>query len=214
MAYGVALLQVGWLLNMAFTLISVVYVRYSTRSTHGVYPNCDPNNDPNVTCGSYYNTDNRSAWNGFSMWYTIASFYWTGQVIRNLAHFTTAGAVASWWLVSEVQSPTWAAFKRAGTSSLGTIAVGSILVALIEVLRVFMRQGGCIADCLCRVVRRAVRWFNKYAFIISAMYGSTYFDSAKHVSSLMSAKFWELLGQNTYSSATVQTSALFIQQAV
>ena len=202
-AYGVAILQVSWHLNACFTIISVYYVRYSKPSD-----NCT--NDPNGMSRSC-SGDGGSAWSGFAFWYTVFSFYWTAQVIRNIAHFTTAGTVSSWWLVSEIQSPTWGSFKRATTTSLGTIAVGSIFVTIVEILSGFARSyGGCVCQCLCYAVRRAVKWFNRYAFIISAMYGSTFFAAAQHVTSLMSARFWELLGHTTphptYSRALTRSS--------
>ena len=194
-AYGVAVLQVGWHLNASFTIISVMYVRYwmPTTCVHS------PNGSYAQTCSS---GDGGSAWSGFSFWYTVASFYWTAQVIRNLAHFTTAGTVSSWWLVSEVQSPTWGSFKRASTTSLGTVIVGSMLVAIIELLNSVARYAGCVCSCFFRIIKRALQWFNRYAFVISAMYGSTYFDAAKHVKSLMGAKFWELLGHTEHTQTT------------
>ena len=200
MGYCTALLQVGWLLNASFTVIAVYYVRYLEPQT------ClAPSSSHDCPRG-----DGGTAWSGFAFWYAVFSFYWTSQVIRNLAHFTTAGTVSSWWLVSEIQTPTWGAFKRASTTSLGTIAVGSLLVAVIEMLNGFARYGGCICGCLCGLVRRAMRWFNRYAFIVSAMYGSEYFPAAKHISSLMGAKFWELIG-HTHSHNLIHSKHTFNQ---
>ena len=198
-AYGVALVQVLWHINVAFTVIAVFYVRYS--KVNGWNCNATAAGPGQPGSATQCQGDGGSAWSAFAFWYTVASFYWTAQVIRNLAHFTTAGTVSSWWLVSEIERPTWGAFKRAATTSLGTIAVGSMLVAIVELLNSGARYGGCVCSCLCRIVHRALRWFNRYAFVISAMYGMTYFDAAKHVSSLMSAKFWELLVNDSLTSS-------------
>ena len=55
------------------------------------------------------------------------------QVIRNVVHCTTAGTVASWWFIQSAPSPTLGALKRSLTTSFGSICLGSLIVAILQV---------------------------------------------------------------------------------
>ena len=105
--------------------------------------------------------------------------------------------VASWWLVNDIERPTLGAFKRACTTSLGSICAGSLIVAVIQTVVYLLRQMrgtmAYFAACILNMINDVVRWFNRYAFVECAMYGYTFIDSARAVRSLMQAKFWELL---------------------
>ena len=175
--YVVALLNVVWTINWGFTIGCVVLVKWSDQlSTNQTFESA-------------------------AIVILLFSYYWTGQVTRNLVHFTTAGSVSSWWLVAEVQSPTWGAFKRSVTTSLGTIFVGSLLVALVQFIAFMLRSTRCICFICLRLAERAMKWFNKYAMVLSSMYGYSYFEAAKAVRELMAAKFWDLLVTNVLTNS-------------
>jgi hypothetical protein len=97
----------------------------------------------------------------------------TLQVIKNIVHVTTAGVIASWFFLDPVPSnPTLNALKRASWGSLGSICLGSLLIAIIKALRQVVRMGRrarhpvtqCIVECLLGLLESAVRFFNTYAF--------------------------------------------------
>lgn len=48
---------------------------------------------------------------------------------------TYAGTVASWWLLPNQEINTRSAFKRAVTTSLGSICLGSLIIAIIKAVR-------------------------------------------------------------------------------
>ena len=56
-------------------------------------------------------------------------------MIKNIVHCTTAGAVGSWWFVATPQDPVWGAFRRACTTSFGSICLGSLIVAVLSAIR-------------------------------------------------------------------------------
>jgi hypothetical protein len=91
------------------------------------------------------------------------------------------------------ENPTRDAFKRATTSSLGSICLGSLLVAIISTIRFFVqgarrsRNGfvrACVA-CILGILERIANYFNMYAFTQVAIYGKTYIEAAKAT--------WELI---------------------
>ena len=110
--------------------------------------------------------------------FLIFSLYWTSQVFRNISHVTTAGTVASWWLVANLERPTLGAFKRAMTTSFGTICAGSLIVAIIDTIIWLLRKvdsiGAAIIRCLLQFGNGILKWLNKYAFVEAAMYGYSF----------------------------------------
>jgi len=127
----------------------------------------------------------------------VFSFYWTVQVIRNLLHATVAGVVGSWFFYSDdamSPSPTWNSFKRAATTSLGSIAFGSMLVAIIDTIKFILDQmirNTClryVVDCLCTCIQDLLAYFNFYAYIFVALYGDSFCEAGK--------KVWDLVGKS------------------
>jgi hypothetical protein len=147
--------------------------------------------------------------NGFAIFFLIFSFYWTVQVLKNIAHVTTSGVVASWWLTPNAPSPTWASFKRAITTSLGSICFGSLIVALLEAISFVLRRvrdtaredGNCIAmclacflDCCISCIKNLLQFFNAFAYTYVAIYGLTFMEASRHTWELFENKgFWAVI---------------------
>lgn len=122
------------------------------------------------------------------------SFYWTLQVLRNVAHVTTAGTIASWWCTPGDPDMCKNAFRRATTTSLGSICFGSLIVAALEVVRNVLRAAAksgerrgegaaailfCCLECLVAMIERLMEYFNFYAFIQVAIYGKDFLQAAR-----------------------------------
>lgn len=93
------------------------------------------------------------------------SFYWTSQVIKNIVHVTISGVYACYYFLmgspqGMTKSPTWESFKRACTTSIGSICFGSLIIAVVQTLRALaqmLRGNGdngllaflaCLIDCI------------------------------------------------------------------
>ena len=82
-------------------------------------------------------------------------------------------------------NPTAAALKRATWTSLGSIALGSLIISIVKAVRAVVQQAvksenvavRCIAMCLVDMLEKAVTFFNIYAFTQVAIYGK---PSDKH----------------------------------
>lgn len=136
----------------------------------------------------------------------LVSLYWGGMVCKNVSHVTVSGAVASWWFNPAGQQDSGAvrsAFARATTSSFGSIAYGSLLVAVLEavraVLRSLMRRGrnpmaacvACCIECALRYLEMWLRFINRYAFVYVAIYGDDFRTAGKKVQAMFEARgFW------------------------
>ena len=113
---------------------------------------------------------------------------WTCAVLSNVVHCTSASCVANWWYREEPSKTiVKKSFKRSLTSLLGSICLGSLLLALIRktrllleflIRRIEVAEGlvpsaavsalqRYVLNCL-RLVLGGMDWlleyFNKYAF--------------------------------------------------
>jgi hypothetical protein len=127
----------------------------------------------------------------------LLSLYWTTQVIKNLFHTTVAGVVGSWWFSrtqEDEESPDdspmhvnddsskrviYDSWIRSSVYSLGSICLGSLVVALLQVLQALTRSarerrgrngvmsGGllwCMLQCVVDQLERLAEYINKWAF--------------------------------------------------
>ncbi|RSH81537.1 Protein pns1 [Saitozyma podzolica] len=82
-------------------------------------------------------------------------------------------------------------FIRSTTLSLGSIAFGSLIVTILELLRLILQSvqqyeaGQGDSGVLCGLHRGMIRWFNKYAYIEISLYGKSYIPAAKDTWGLM-----------------------------
>ena len=136
-----------------------------------------------------------SAKMGIISFMLLLSFYWGMQVWRNVLHVTVAGTVGTWWRHARAASPTAAAFKRAMTTSFGTIALGSLIIAFIQTLKAMAksakrkssggaRAGFALLVCCIGCIERLAEYFTSYAFVMAGLYGSTFYESASRVMTL------------------------------
>jgi len=123
----------------------------------------------------------------FLIFFLLLALYWVCQVIKNSVHVTVSGTCATWFFMNPIPSnPTLGSFRRAMTTSFGSICLGSLLVALLQTLRAIFRAMennrnaflAAIAACLIGCIESLIRYFNKYAFTQVAIYGKTYCQAA------------------------------------
>ncbi|KAG8949783.1 putative choline transporter, neither null mutation nor overexpression affects choline transport [Tulasnella sp. 424] len=126
------------------------------------------------------------------------SFLWTSQVIGNVCLATVAGGpFGGWYYFGPKQDglmpkhPTASAFVRASTISLGSIAFGSLIVTILELIRLLLNAAqnnsddafgailACVAACCVGCIESLVEYFNRYAYIEIALYGKPYIPAAK-----------------------------------
>ncbi|KAL0072350.1 pH nine-sensitive protein 1 [Marasmius tenuissimus] len=90
--------------------------------------------------------------------------------------------------------PNWSSFVRASTTSLGSIAFGSLIVTILETIKLILQavqnnanaEGhpveaclACCAACVIGCIQGMVEYFNRYAYIEIALYGKPYIEAAK-----------------------------------
>ena len=124
----------------------------------------------------------------------LLSLFWTCQVLKNVFQVTLAGVVGTWWFAPEdcaittgccggCSKPLRDSWSRATIYSFGSICFGSLVVALLQVLKVLVRmarqqqenenrqQGRgqtslvwCLLQCVVDMLERLVKYINQWAF--------------------------------------------------
>jgi len=154
-----------------------------------------------------YSSDKGITLNGTNSYLALIGvllvFYWTNQVIMNVVHVTISGVGATVYFMNAhmPSNPTWHSFRRAMTTSFGSICFGSLVVAILQLLHALCRAAASnrrsfiavCALCLVSCLERLVQFFNKYAFTYVAIYGDNFIEAAK--------KAWNLI--TTATCATI-----------
>jgi hypothetical protein len=152
--------------------------------------------------------------------FLVFSFYWTIQVFMNCLNVTIAGVFGSFYFLEGTgqmpKNPVFGAAKRAFTTSFGSIAFGSLLVALIQTVRYLLHSVrrndalGCIVDCILAMIESLVEFFNSYAYIQIAIYGKDFKTAAKDTWHLLKTSGCDLIAQDVLVSNVLGVGRLVI----
>jgi len=153
--------------------------------------------------------------------YLIFSFYWVCQVIKNVVHVTVAGLYATVYFLrgsgfAFPENPTVESFGRASTTSLGSICLGSLLVAILQTARMLLRmlRGNnngilaAIADCFLACIEGLIRYFNKWAFAQVAIYGRSFCEASRATWDLLRSHGFEAIVNDNLISYVLSTGCL------
>ncbi|KAL7421524.1 pH nine-sensitive protein 1 [Cryptotrichosporon argae] len=191
--YVVALIglvvQTAWSVWYAFTCVAI-YVKWTPGSATCVSTSCSSSKVAGLIV------------------YATFDYLWTSQVIANVVLTTLSGGVYGGWYYYGPRAASSGvprrasllAFVRSTTLSLGSIAFGSLIVTVLELVRMLLQavqgyeagQGdvigqilSCCAVCCIGCIEGMIRWFNKYAYIEISLYGKAYIPAAKDTWRLM-----------------------------
>jgi len=168
--------------------------------------------------------------------YLLFSFFFTSQVINNTIHVTIAGVFATYYfrgvnepgtnnIEVDVKNPTLQSFKRATTTSYGSVCFGSLLIAVVSTLRVLANnikrdsadEGdyimcvlACCLECILSCLEDGIEYFNVYAFTEVAIYGKPYCQAAKDTWTLCKARGIEALINDNLIGNVLSIGALCV----
>lgn len=182
-----------YLVSFIGGLLATAFGAWYSVTLVAVYVKYEPGNNP--ACSVGVGGCSSAKVTGLIVFVTFAA-YWISEWLKNTIHTTTSGVYGSWYFCSRnfPRGATRGALKRSLTYSFGSISFGSLLVALINMLRQFCSvaqqqeasQGNmvgailfCILGCLISILDWAVQFLNRYAFSHIALYGKPYIAAAK-----------------------------------
>ncbi|KAI7872957.1 plasma-membrane choline transporter-domain-containing protein [Spinellus fusiger] len=141
---------------------------------------------------TYYSTSYNNSRLNLAMVFLVFSFYWTSQVITYTTHVILSGIFATvYFMDNSIKHPVLGSARRALTTSFGSICFGSLLIAIVDLIRYFIHLGRgnvdspialfflCVLDCVVGCFQGLFEWFTHYAFSGVAIYGKPFIPAAK-----------------------------------
>ncbi|KAJ9669625.1 pH nine-sensitive protein 1 [Coniosporium apollinis] len=216
-----------YLVSLIGGIVATAFGAWYSVTLVAVYVNFSPGSNP--TCSTGVGSCSRATVIGLVVFITFA-MYWISEWIKNTIHTTIAGVYGSWYFCSHnfPSNATRGAFRRATTYSFGSISLGSLLVAIINMLRqacsVAQRSEGmqgnmvgyiafCILGCLISVLQWAVQFVNRYAFCHIALYGKPYIKAAKDTWKMLTQRGIDALINELLIGPVLTMGATFIAYA-
>ncbi|XP_034567056.1 choline transporter-like protein 2 isoform X2 [Notolabrus celidotus] len=131
--------------------------------------------------------------------YNVFLFFWCANFVTALGQMTLAGAFASyyWAFVKPDDMPACPVFSSLGRSlryHTGTLAFGSLILSIIQIIRVLLeyldhKMKGvenkctkflmCCLKCCFWCLEKFIKFLNRNAYIMVAIYGKNFCTSAK-----------------------------------
>lgn len=194
-----------YMVSLVGGLIGAAYAIWFSVTFVAIYVKWSPsNNNPSCTSSSC----SYATVAGLVVFITFTSF-WFSEWIKNTIHTTIAGIYGSWYYNSRAYPTgvTRGALRRSLTYSFGSISLGSLVVAVVNFLKMLAQsaqrdaaqQGdilafifSCILTCLISCLQWVIEFVNRYAFSHIALYGRPYFESAKDT--------WRYANQSLYGN--------------
>ncbi|PSR81356.1 plasma-membrane choline transporter-domain-containing protein [Coniella lustricola] len=181
-----------YMISLVGGLIAAAYAVWFSITFVAIYNKWSPSNN-NPSCAS--SSCSYATVTGLVVFITFTSF-WFSEWIKNTIHTTIAGIYGSWYYNSRAYPTgvTRGALRRSLTYSFGSISLGSLVVAIVNFLKMLAQsaqndaaqQGdllafvfSCILTCLISCLQWVIEFVNRYAFSHIALYGRPYFQSAK-----------------------------------
>lgn len=140
----------------------------------------------------------------------LVSFAWTMEVLRNVLNVTVSRVIALFYMRG-MQSDTMFSLQRAFTTMLGSVSLGSVLVPVIESLRVVARVVNLVegedefmfsfAHCCLRVMEFTFRFGNSWGFVQAAAYGKGFVEASRDTWDLFQARDLEPVVDKDITSA-------------
>ncbi|XP_076862368.1 choline transporter-like protein 4 isoform X2 [Brachyhypopomus gauderio] len=178
--------------------------------TIGGNQTCDPlafNSSMYPTCPSArcifikYNTDGLFQRNLFNLQiYNVIAFLWCVNFVIALGQCTLAGAFASYYWAFHKPSdipacPLASSFMRALRYHVGSLAFGALILTIVQIIRIlleyidhkcraaqncFARFIICCLKCCFWCLEKFIKFLNRNAYIMIAIYGKNFCVSAKN----------------------------------
>ncbi|KAL8916525.1 MAG: hypothetical protein Q9208_008446 [Pyrenodesmia sp. 3 TL-2023] len=215
---------IGGIVSVAFgawfsvTLVAI-YVRYEPNEG-GTNPACSSGSGGSCSSAKVI---------GLLVFVTFAG-YWITEWLKNTIHSVVSGVYGSWFFLAGKPGgmPTGAtrgAFRRSMTYSFGSISFGSLVVAIINMVRqaasIAQRQEAaqgnivaaaafCCLGCIIGLVNWAVQFINRYAFSHIALYGKAYIPAARDTWTMMKNRGIDALVNDCLIGPVLTMGSIFV----
>lgn len=206
-------LAVFWIFICASATLEAVLLVPEAGEVYG-----DEGDEDSLSEGEYYGATYGIVLYGFLV------LFWGSLVITNISVVTTCGLVGTWYHDPGYldkggigcKPAVWGAFKRACTNFLGSIVLGSLLLAIVRTVIVAVRYlaekfgkesavlkfACCCILCCLGCFEKCLEWLSEYAFAYMAVYGTPFVTSGVRVVGILTKSGMTAVGQ-TFLTGTM-----------
>jgi Plasma-membrane choline transporter len=133
-------------------------------------------------------------------------YFWNSTVGKNVLHVTVAGVVGTFIFAPQDAGSFCSpavndSLVRASTFSFGSICLGSLLTAILQLLHHAARAARqhrrvnnelllCMLECIAGFLERLVSFFNKWSYVYIGLYGYDYLTAGQKVMALFGERGW------------------------
>uniref|UniRef100_A0A1B0CT90 Choline transporter-like protein n=1 Tax=Lutzomyia longipalpis TaxID=7200 RepID=A0A1B0CT90_LUTLO len=137
-------------------------------------------------------------------WYNLLALFWMSQFIMGCQHCVIAGAVAAWFFTrdrDQLNCPILKSFQRLICYHLGTVACGSLIISLVQIIRVILKAveywlrdpqnkvlvfiATCCHCCL-GCFEDILQYLTRNAYIETAIFGHPFFEAGRKAFNILS----------------------------
>uniref|UniRef100_A0A1B6CV87 Choline transporter-like protein n=1 Tax=Clastoptera arizonana TaxID=38151 RepID=A0A1B6CV87_9HEMI len=162
-------------------------------------------------------------------WYNLLAAFWFIQFCIGCQHMVIAGAVATWFFTRDktrLASPITKSFSNMVQFHLGSVAFGSLLIALIQFARVCLKaiksqvkgsESNEIQRCLFRscqfclyCLEKCLSYLSRNAYIEIAIYGKNFCESGKQAFKLLTSNALRVAAINSVGDFMLFLSKILV----
>ncbi|KAK7187742.1 putative choline transporter, neither null mutation nor overexpression affects choline transport [Paraphaeosphaeria sporulosa] len=213
-----------YMVSLIGGILAAAFAAWYSVTLTAVYVKYEPGRNPACNTGAGGCSSAKVI--GLLVFVTFA-MYWISEWLKNTIHVTISGVYGSWYFNKNhfPKGATRGALKRSLTYSFGSISLGSLIVAIIQMLRQICSaaqssasQDGnivgtvifCCLQCLIGLLDWAVQFLNRYAFSYIALYGKSYVAAAKDTWKMIKDRGIDALVNECLIGPVLSMGAMFV----
>ncbi|KAF0310012.1 Choline transporter-like protein 1 [Amphibalanus amphitrite] len=170
---------------------------------------------------------------GFFRWYNLFALFWISQFILSCQDMVVGGAISKWFFTrdkSKLGSPILLAIKNTLFYHLGSVALGSFIIAVVKMIRFILkrlqkRMGQnpaikavcCCCQCCIWLLEKFLKVLNRNAYVEIAIHGYCFCKAAQQAFGIMARNALRVAAINSIGDfvlflgkAAVTVSTVFI----
>lgn len=199
-----------------FIIVWMIYVLYLASSGETKVTSYETGDDITVSYKTFEYTDNTR----FAFLYLLFCWFWTSEFVLAVGQLVIALAFSCWYftrvhpVLGSNGNLIWSA-KAVMRYHLGTAAYGSLIIAIIKTIRAVVayiqkkakKSGNKIAEyimcaigCCLWCIEKCMKFLNKHAYILTAIYGYGFCKSARRAFFLLLRNILRVAAVNMVAS--------------
>ena len=147
---------------------------------------------------------------------------WGYEIWIYVSHFVTSAVVGQWYLAHVPEdvprNPSLTACRRALSYSFGTIALGSLFITIVRILRSTVQQltrndsqfTRFFAMTCLAILETLVRLFNKYVFVHAALFNTSYKQAARSTKEIFTRHGFDVIINDVSAGVVINAVVMFV----